>query len=335
MGYDFKEQAEKGGIGMKEKDLPGAGDPVAAGQRTSAETSGAAGRRKSGKEIVTDLLIITLGCFLLAAGIALFLDPNRLAPGGLSGVAIILNKLLPLNTGLLLLILNIPLLIVGLIKFGRQFLFSTVYATVMLSLLTDLISWIAGLFGVEAVTGDLFLASLFGGLLSGAGLGLVFSRGCTTGGLDIVVALIHKRWRHLSVGRIFLAVDFLVAAASAAVFQDIAIGLYASFGILIYSVVMDAILYGGQGEKFVYIVSEIPDGIRARILSELDIGVTDVEGVGGYTGRNKKILLVAVRKHLYPSLRDIVREEDPAAFMIVNDARAVYGEGFRSNHEDL
>ncbi len=321
---------------MNEKDLPGAGDPAsAAGQRTSAETSGAAGRRKSGKEIVTDLLIITLGCFLLAAGIALFLDPNRLAPGGLSGVAIILNKLLPLNTGLLLLILNIPLLIVGLIKFGRQFLFSTVYATVMLSLLTDLISWIAGLFRVEAVTDDLFLASLFGGLLSGAGLGLVFSRGCTTGGLDIVVALIHKRWRHLSVGRIFLAVDFLVAAASAAVFQDIAIGLYASFGILIYSVVMDAILYGGQGEKFVYIVSEIPDGIRARILSELDIGVTDVEGVGGYTGRNKKILLVAVRKHLYPSLRDIVREEDPAAFMIVNDARAVYGEGFRSHHEDL
>ena len=113
------------------------------------------------------------------------------------------------------------------------------------------------------------------------------------------------------------------------------IGLYASFGILIYSVVMDAILYGGQGEKFVYIVSEIPDGIRARILSELDIGVTDVEGVGGYTGRDKKILLVAVRKHLYPSLRDIVREEDPAAFMIVNDARAVYGEGFRSHHEDL
>lgn len=317
------------------KDLPGAGDPAAAGQRTSAETSGAAGRRKSGKEIVTDLLIITLGCFLLAAGIALFLDPNRLAPGGLSGVAIILNKLLPLNTGLLLLILNIPLLIVGLIKMGKQFLFSTVYATVMLSLLTDLISWIAGLFGVEAVTGDLFLASLFGGLLSGIGLGLVFSRGCTTGGLDIVVALIHRKWRHLEVGKIFLVIDFLVAGASALVFQDLEIGLYAAFGILIYSVMMDLFLYGGQGEKFVYIVSETPDGIRARILSELDIGVTDVEGVGGYTGRDKKILLVAVRKHLYPSLRDIVREEDPAAFMIVNDARAVYGEGFRSHHEDL
>lgn len=326
------------------KDLPASESSALASSPTSGRDRRAelpsrplppAGRRRTMKELFVDGIIITLGCLALAAGIALFLDPNSLAPGGMSGVAIILNKFIPVNTGLLLLILNIPLLIIGLIKMGKQFLFSTVYATVMLSLLTDLISWIAGQFGVTAVTEDLFLSALFGGILSAIGLGLVFSRNGTTGGLDIVVALIHRKWRHLEVGKIFLVVDFLVAGASALVFQNLEIGLYAAFGILVYSILMDVLLYGGHGEKFVYIVSENPDGIRSRILVELDIGVTDVEGVGGYTGLAKKILLVAVRKHLYPNLRDIVREEDPAAFMIVTEARAVYGEGFRSHHEEL
>ena len=203
-------------------------------------------RQKIRAEIVRYLLI-TLGCVLLGAGIALFLDPNSIAPGGISGVAIILNKFIPLNTGLLIFLLNIPLLLIGLIKFGKQFLFNTVYATIMLSLATDLISFVMERTNMTAVsaltgetliaaTGDLFLAAVAGGVLCAVGLGLVFRCNCTTGGLDIVVMLIHKKWRHLGVGTIFLIVDFVIAGVSAIVFESIEIGLYAAVGIAIYSV---------------------------------------------------------------------------------------------------
>ena len=285
-------------------------------------------RQKIRAEIVRYLLI-TLGCVLLGAGIALFLDPNSIAPGGISGVAIILNKFIPLNTGLLIFLLNIPLLLIGLIKFGKQFLFNTVYATIMLSLATDLISFVMERTNMTAVsaltgetliaaTGDLFLAAVAGGVLCAVGLGLVFRCNCTTGGLDIVVMLIHKKWRHLGVGTIFLIVDFVIAGVSAIVFESIEIGLYAAVGIAIYSVLMDVVIYGGNS-----------------ILTELEIGVTGFDGVGEYTGEKKKVLMVVVKKHLYPMLRDIIREEDPDAFMIVTSAKEVYGLGYRSHQEDL
>ena len=280
-------------------------------------------------------LIITLGCFSLGAGIALFLDPNRIAPGGITGIAIILNKFLPVNTGLLILILNVPLLIFGFIQFGKRFIFSTVYATLVLSAATDLAAFIAAQFDVQAVTDDIFLAALFGGILSAVGLGLVFRCQCTTGGLDIAVSFIHKKWRHLGVGKIFLLLDFLIAGISAIVFKDADVGLYACVSIIVYSALMDVIIYGGNGAKVIYIVSNTPERIKSRLLSELEIGATDIEGVGGYTGERKTILMVAVKKLLYPRLRDIVREEDPSAFMIVSDAQEVYGLGFRSHLEDV
>ena len=302
-------------------------------------------RQKIRAEIVRYLLI-TLGCVLLGAGIALFLDPNSIAPGGISGVAIILNKFIPLNTGLLIFLLNIPLLLIGLIKFGKQFLFNTVYATIMLSLATDLISFVMERTNMTAVsaltgetliaaTGDLFLAAVAGGVLCAVGLGLVFRCNCTTGGLDIVVMLIHKKWRHLGVGTIFLIVDFVIAGVSAIVFESIEIGLYAAVGIAIYSVLMDVVIYGGNSAKFVHIVSDMNETIKNCILTELEIGVTGFDGVGEYTGDKKKVLMVVVKKHLYPMLRDIIREEDPDAFMIVTSAKEVYGLGYRSHQEDL
>lgn len=280
-------------------------------------------------------LAITLGCFCLAAGIALFLDPNKLSPGGISGIAIILNKFIPVSTGLLILILNIPLLVIGLIVFGKQFLFSTVYATVVLSLATDLITYIFNRIYFVPLTNDLFLSAMFGGALSALGIGLVFRFRGTTGGLDILVMLIHKKYRYLGVGKIFLVTDFIVAGISAIVFKSLEIGLYACVAITVYSVLMDFVIYGGNGAKFIYIISDKPQNITERILTELDIGVTYVNGIGAYTGENKKIIMCAVKKYLYPNLRDIVREEDPSAFMIVSSARDVYGLGFKSHQEEL
>ena len=286
-------------------------------------------------KIIWRYVVITFGCFSLAAGISLFLDPNKLAPGGISGIAIILSRFVPVSTGMLILIMNVPLLILGLVKFGKEFLFSTVYATIVQALAVDLISYIFGLFGIEKATSDLFLAAVFGGILSAIGLGLVFRCNCTTGGLDIIVKILHTKYRHLGMGSIYLVVDFLIAAVSAAVFKDIDVALYACVGIIIYIMLTDLITYGGNGAKFLYIISNDPAPIKKRILTELEIGVTDIEGEGAYTGEKKKIIMCAVRKDLYPQLRDIVREEDPTAFMIVNTAKEVYGLGFRDHHEEL
>lgn len=240
-----------------------------------------------------------------------------------------------MSTGLLILILNIPLLIIGLIVFGKDFLFSTVYATVVLSLATDLITFLGTKFGIVPLTNDLFLAAIFGGILSALGIGTVFRFKGTTGGLDIVVMLIHKKYRYLGVGSIFLIADFLIAGITAIVFKNLEFGLYACVSVIVYSVLMDRIVYGGNGAKFIYIVSDNPEKITARILSELEIGVTYVEGVGAYTSKNKQIIMCVVKKHLYPNLRDIVRDEDPEAFMIVSAAQDVYGLGYRSHHEEL
>jgi len=284
---------------------------------------------------VVRYVAITIGCLCLAAGIALFLNPNNISTGGISGIAIILNKFIPVSTGLLILILNIPLLIIGLIVFGKDFLFSTVYATVVLSLATDLITFLGTKFGIVPLTNDLFLAAIFGGILSALGIGTVFRFKGTTGGLDIVVMLIHKKYRYLGVGSIFLIADFLIAGITAIVFKNLEFGLYACVSVIVYSVLMARIDYGGSGAKFIYIVSDNPEKITARILSELEIGVTYVEGVGAYTSKNKQIIMCVVKKHLYPNLRDIVRDEDPEAFMIVSAAQDVYGLGYRSHHEEL
>ena len=193
--------------------------------------------------------LITAGCASLGAGIALFLEPNRLAPGGVSGVAIILSRFVPLHTGLLMLLLNIPLLVLGGVVFGRHFLFSTVYGAVMLSVFTDLIDYICGRFGVAGATQDLFLASVFGGLLTAVGLGLVFRCDSTTGGLDIVVRLLHAKLGNVSVGFLFLAVDFAVAGVSAVVFRSPETGMYATVTILLYSFLTDVVIAGRRGKR--------------------------------------------------------------------------------------
>jgi len=177
---------------------------------------------------VVRYVAITIGCLCLAAGIALFLNPNNISTG--------------VSTGLLILILNIPLLIIGLIVFGKDFLFSTVYATVVLSLATDLITFLGTKFGIVPLTNDLFLAAIFGGILSALGIGTVFRFKGTTGGLDIVVMLIHKKYRYLGVGSIFLIADFLIAGITAIVFKNLEFGLYACVSVIVYSVLMDRIV---------------------------------------------------------------------------------------------
>lgn len=279
---------------------------------------------KTAKQRVLDYIIIACAAIIYAVAISLFLDPNNLAPGGISGIAIILNRVIPVETGTLFLLFNIPIQIVGLWKFGFRFLVSTIYCTVLTSVFTNIFS------GFEPLTKDPFLASVVGGALVAIALGVVFKCGATTGGTDIIIKLLRLRFPHMKTGALFLITDCLIILCSILVFKDIDIALYAGLSVLVTSKVLDLVLYGKDGAKLLYIISDESEKITARILEELDIGVTHVKGVGAYSGKEKKVIMCVIKKQVYHHAEEIVRQEDPLAFMIVSSASEIYGEGYKS-----
>lgn len=280
------------------------------------------------KRKIQDYSMITVSSVIYAVGISLFLDPNNLAPGGVTGIAIIINRLCGLPTGTLILLLNVPLLCIGIWKFGWRFLLSTSYAILLISLVTDLIA------PVGAVTRDPLLASVIGGALSAVALGLIFRAGATTGGIDIVVRLLRIRYPHLRTSTLFLLTDLLIAGCSGFVFGDMDVVLYAVIAIFIMSFVMDMVLYGMDEAKLLYIISDRPEDIAERLLREIDIGVTYLEGEGAYSSQNKKVILCVTKKQQAPRIEVVVKEEDPHAFMIITRASEIYGEGYKSIFSD-
>ncbi len=267
---------------------------------------------------------LTVGALSYAAAISLFLDPNSLAPGGVSGIAIILSRFVPLETGSLVLLINIPLMLAGGLKFGWKFICSTAYCTVLASLSMNLM----GTYG--AVTQDPLLAAIAGGGLTALGLGLVFKNGGTTGGMDIIVKFLRLKYPHLKTGSLFLVADSLVVALSAFVFKNIDVALYAGLVVFINSFLLDVVLYGRDGAKLIYIISDKSREIAERLLQELDLGVTYVHAEGAYSGQDKKVIMCVMRKHLSHKAEEIIKEEDPLAFLIVTSATEIYGEGYKS-----
>lgn len=281
-------------------------------------------KKKSGRQILKDYLRITISCVIYSAAVSLFLDPNSLAPGGVTGIAIILNRLIPVETGTLILLVNIPVLLLGAWKFGIRFSLSTIYSTVLISLFTNLFS------RFEVVTRDLLLASLAGSCLTAIGIGGVFKAGATTGGTDIIVKLLRLKMPHLKTGGLFLAIDAVIVTVSAFVFKDIDVALYAGLTVFVISIVLDLVLYGRDEAKLFFIISDKSEQITRRLLEELDIGVTHMQGNGAFSGREKQVILCAAKKVTAPKTEQIVREEDPQAFMIITSATEIYGEGYKS-----
>lgn len=273
--------------------------------------------------------LLTIGSLIYAAGIACFLDPNRLIPGGVSGLSIMISHLVEwLNTGTLIFALNVPLLIAGMIKFGKRFMLSTVYVTALSSVAIDTINALAH--EHLPFTSDLLLAALAGGSLMAVGLGLVLRGGGTTGGTDIVTKFLRLKFKHLKTGTIFLMVDSFVILTSAIVFRDIEGALYAAFSLVISTRVLDLVLYGGDSAKLVYIISDRADEIAEGLTKQLDLGVTCLEGHGAYTGKDKKVLMCAAHRRAFPKIRALVSEIDSMAFMIVGSAQEIFGEGFKN-----
>ena len=268
--------------------------------------------------------MITLAAGIYAVAVSMFLDPNSLAPGGVTGIAIILNRITGLETGTWMFAVNIPILLLGTWKFGWKFILSTLYCTALSSCFTNLLA------PLGAVTADPLLAALVGGALMALGLGLIFKAGATSGGTDIIVKLLRLKFPHLKTGVLFLLTDAIIVTASAFVFQDIDTALYAGLVVLVNSLLLDVVLYGRDGAKMLFIISDRHDRIAGRILEELDIGATYIYGNGAYSGKDKKVILCVVKKYLFPKAEEVVRQEDPDAFMIITSATEIYGEGYKN-----
>lgn len=281
-------------------------------------------KKKSVGKTVLDYLLITVACAIYSAAVSLFLDPNSLAPGGVTGISIILNRVISVETGTLIFLINIPILILGAWKFGLRFILSTIYATALISLFTNLLS------SVNAVTTDPLLAALVGGSLAAVGIGWVFKAGATTGGTDIIIKILRIKMPHLKTGGLFLAMDAVIVTISAFVFKDIDVALYAGLTVFVISLVLDVVLYGRDEAKLIFIISDRSEQITRRLLEELDIGVTYVRGAGAFSGKEKQVIMCATKKATAPKTEVIVKEEDPQAFMIITSATEIYGEGYKS-----
>ena len=280
------------------------------------------------KKVSWNVLGIVLGSFMYACGISLFLDPNNLAPGGLIGIAVILNRLLGLETGTLFFVLNIPVVCLGLWKFGPRFIGPTFFAIAIHSVFTN------DMAGFGVVAPDPLLASLAGSILVGAGIAFVFRSGATTGGIDIIIKIIRMKYKHLKTGHLFLSIDIVIVVISGFVFQDFNIVMYALIAVVVSGRVIDYVLYGGDEAKLIYVISDHADQIADRILKEMSVGATFLKGQGAFTGNDKKVILCAVRKNQSPKLEEIIKSEDKKAFLIISSAHEIYGEGYKNIYKE-
>lgn len=283
-------------------------------------------KRKQLFSFLIDLLFYIAGGMIYSVAVLLFLTENEISPGGLTGIATILNYLFSLPIGTVVFILNIPLLAAGFIKFGGVFIAKTAVATAVMSLTLD----ISGLF-MPKMKIDPILAALFGGLLMGLGISLFMLRGATTGGTDIIAKLINRKFPHLTVGRLMLAADAAVVGLSALVYKNMESALYAVIAIYASSRVMDLILYGADRGKIIYVITDNAKELSDSIMSLINRGVTLLDVTGAYTGTKRQMLMCTVRRHEVAAVCRLATNCDKNAFIIVGEAGEVLGEGFKRN----
>ncbi len=272
---------------------------------------------------------ITVFSVLFACGIVFFLEPNHLAPGGVTGIAILLHAVTGISTGTWVFAVNVPILIIGWWKFGGKFMISTVYSIGVVSVTTNLLT------GVPALTNDSLGAALAGAFLTAISIGTIMKMNATTGGLDIVVKLLRNKYPHLRTGRLYLMIDSVIVVLAILIFGNIESGIYAGITVLIASYILDMVLYGNDEATLFYVITDQSEAVAKRLMEELEVGVTYLKGRGGYMDKEKEIIMCATRKTQAPKLEEIVRQVDTEAFLIVTRANEIYGEGYKSYESGL
>ena len=268
-------------------------------------------------------LKILLGAALYAAGFQFFLYPNAIVSGGITGISMILNYLTQLPVGITAIVLNIPIFILGLIFIGGRFILRSLWGMLVSYAAIDLFALIP-----LDITQNPLLGAIFGGVLSGAGLGIVFSAGASTGGMDIVAKLVRRKLAYINMGQVMLGLDFAVILVFSLLFQKLEAGLYAIIAIYLSSKMVDVLLYGTKYAKAAYIVSEKSQEISQRITKELGRGATLLSGRGAFTGDEKSVIFCAIKNRQIVELKRLVKDCDEQAFMIILEAREVLGHGF-------
>lgn len=275
------------------------------------------------RRMAVDLLSYGAGCVLYAVSVNCFARPNRMVTGGITGVAMLCNALVGTPIGLTVFLLNVPLLLVAWWRLGRGFTLRTLFCTGLCSALIDGLQPV-----LPSFRGDSILAALFGGLAAGAGLGLLYLRGATSGGVDVVSRLLERRYPHLSMGRLLLLLDAAVVAGSIPVFGNVETALYALIFIFVGSHLIDTVLYGREAGKLVFVATKQETLITEQILTLLGRGVTKLHANGAYTGEPRYLLMCAVSRTELYELQQLVWDTDPTALMITTSTDRVWGEGF-------
>lgn len=277
-----------------------------------------------------NLGMIVLGCAAFALGFDLFLDPNQINVGGISGLAMILRELLGFGSiGVISAMINILLFLIGYKELGRRFFLGSLLGTALTSLFIDLFTVI------PVPKTDIMLGALYGGILTGVGLGMVFLAGASTGGSDIIAKLLRKKFRRLKLSRLMLIIDIVIVALTGVVFHDISKALYSAVPLYVYSVVMDGVIYGLDYSSVALIVSDRYSEIVQEIALKLDRGATLLEAHGAYHGDSRQVIMCAIRRRQVTELKDIISQIDPSAFLILQDAHQVLGEGFMRYSDSL
>ncbi len=276
------------------------------------------------------VLEIVGGCAIFALGFDVFLEPNGFNAGGLSGLSMILVRLLNQGSvGTVTLLLNIPLFLISWRSIGRRFFFGSLLGAVSMSF------WLEVFETLPAVTAEPILAALYGGLITGGGLGLVFLSGASSGGSDIVVRLLKKHWRNVPIGRITLGFDSVVMVLTGLVFQDFSKVLYCAITLYLSSRALDGVVYSFDYSKVALIISHQHDAIVEAIGTKLDRGATFLYAQGSHSGEDIKVVLTVVKRHQLADLKALVMHIDPDAFVIFQDSHQVLGDGFVRYSEDL
>jgi len=274
------------------------------------------------RTILYEYFYIALGTLITALAFNLFLIPHKIAPGGISGIATVIYYVLngKIPVGVIMLVFNIPLFIIGIRELGGSFGFKTLLSTILLSLFIDLIK-------LPSMTDEPILASIYGGVIMGVGLGLVFKGNATTGGTDLLAKIIHKFFHFIGISWVLFVIDSLVVVTAALVFGPTQ-ALYALVALYINSKLIDLIVEGMNSAKAFIIISDHSADIAKRVMNELDRGVTLLKGKGAYTLQDKNVILCVINRAQTVRLKSIINEIDPLAFVLVADVKEVMGEGF-------
>lgn len=280
-------------------------------------------------EIIKNISADIFGSLIFALGVNMFTTPNNIAPGGVTGLATVLHSISEIQVGTLTFLLNIPLVLLGLVVIGKRFTLSTFRTLLILSAITN----ITELF-LPAYTENILVASIFGGAAIGIGMGIIFLRGSTTGGTDILGRVLLRYFQHIPLGKILLAIDFVIVTFAAIYYGTLDAALYALVSVYVTERAMDSVLYGFNETRIAYVVTEHPLEVAERVMEETDRGVTYLNGEGGYQRDKKLVIMCAMPSRQFAKFKRIVLEVDPAAFIMVAPASNVIGEGFKETFDN-